>query len=88
MHLLFERGIDIFHETVRLWWKKFGPMFAGEIQRLRVSCMRGFRDWRCHLDEVYVKLNCEMVNLWRAEDQEGEVLESFITKTRDRGRSP
>jgi transposase-like protein len=31
--LLFERGIDICHETVRMWWNRFGPMFAGEIRR-------------------------------------------------------
>ena len=35
--LLFERGIDICHETVRLWWNRFGPMFAGEIRRKRVQ---------------------------------------------------
>ena len=35
--LLFERGIDICHETVRLWWNRFGPMFAGEIRRKRVA---------------------------------------------------
>jgi len=29
--LLFERGIDICHETVRMWWNRFGPMFAGDI---------------------------------------------------------
>jgi putative transposase len=28
--LLFERGIDICHETVRMWWNRFGPMFAGD----------------------------------------------------------
>ena len=55
--LLFERGIDICHETVRLWWNRFGPMFAGDIRRQRVSAMRGFRQWRWHLDEMYVKLN-------------------------------
>ncbi|WP_374132574.1 hypothetical protein [Sphingomonas sp. 28-62-20] len=55
--LLFERGIDICHETVRHWWNRFGPMFAGEIRRQRVSRMRGFRHWRWHLDEMYVKLN-------------------------------
>ncbi|MEW9855749.1 IS6 family transposase [Novosphingobium sp. M1R2S20] len=82
--LLFERGIDICHETVRLWWNRFGPMFAGEVRRKRVSCMRGFRHWRWHLDEMYVKLNGEMVYLWRAVDQEGEILESFVTKTRDK----
>jgi hypothetical protein len=31
--LLFERGIDICHETVRMWWNRFGPMFAGDIRR-------------------------------------------------------
>ena len=54
--LLFERGIDLCHETVRMWWNRFGPMFAGDIRRLR-----GFRQWRGHLDEMYVKLNGEMV---------------------------
>ena len=82
--LLFERGIDICHETVRLWWNRFGPLFAGEMRRQRVSLMRGFRHWRWHLDEMYVKLNGEMVYLWRAVDHEGEVLESYVTKTRDK----
>ena len=41
--LLFERGIDIWHATVRLWWIRFGPLFASEIRRKRVSSMRGFR---------------------------------------------
>ena len=82
--LLFERGIDLCHETVRMWWNRFGPMFAGDIRRQRVSRMRGLRHWRWHLDEMYVKLNGEMVYLWRAVDQEGEILESYITKTRDK----
>jgi putative transposase len=50
--LLFERGIDICHETVRHWWTRFGPMFAADIRRQRVSRMRGFRHWRWHLDDV------------------------------------
>ena len=82
--LLFERGIDICHETVRLWWNRFGPMFAGEVRRRRVGHMRGFRHWRWHLDEMYVKLNGEMVYLWRAVDHEGEILESYVTRTRDK----
>ena len=53
--LLFERGIDICHETVRLWWNRFGPLFAADIRRQRVSRMRGFRHWRWHIDEVFVK---------------------------------
>ena len=83
-YLLFERGIDICHETVRFWWNRFGPLFAADIRRQRVSRMKGFRHWRWHLDEMYVKLNGEMVYLWRAVDQEGENLESFITKKRDK----
>jgi putative transposase len=82
--LLFERGIDICHETVRHWWNRFGPVFAADIRRQRVSRMRAFRQWRWHLDEMYVKLNGEMVYLWRAVDHEGEVLESYVTKTRDK----
>lgn len=82
--LLFERGIDICHETVRLWWNRFGPLFAADITRQRVSRMRGFSQWRWHLDEMYVKLNGEMVYLWRAVDHEGEVLESFVSKKRDK----
>ena len=50
--LLFERGIDVCHETVRLWWNRFGPMFAADIRRQRVNRMRGFRHWRWHLDEM------------------------------------
>ena len=82
--LLFERGIDICHETVRLWWNRFGPMFAGEIRRKRVQHMRQFTHWKWHLDEVCVRINGEMRYLWRAVDHEGEVLESFVTTTRDK----
>ena len=82
--ILFERGIDICHETVRFWWNRFGPMFAADIRRQRVSRMRGFRHWRWHLDEMFVKLNGEMVYLWRAVDHEGEILESFVTKKRNK----
>jgi putative transposase len=46
--------------------------------------MRGFRQWKWHLDEMYVKLNGEMHYMWRAVDQEGEVLESYVTKMRDK----
>ena len=82
--LLHERGVDICHETVRLWWTRFGPMFAAEIRRKRVDRMRQSTHWRWHLDEVYVRINGEMRYLWRAVDHEGEVLESFVTKERDK----
>jgi putative transposase len=82
--LLAERGIDICHDTVRLWWNRFGPMFAAEIRRKRVDSMRGCTHWRWRLDEVYVKINGEMHYLWRAVDHDGEVLESFTSKQRDK----
>ncbi len=59
-------------------------MFAGEIRRKCVRRMRAHTHWRWHLDEVDVKINGEMPYLWRAVDHEGEVLESFVTKTRDK----
>lgn len=82
--LLHERGIDVCHETVRLWWNRFGPLFAADIRRQRTSNMRGSRHWRWHLDEMYEKLSGEVVYLWRAVDHEGEILERFVTKSRDK----
>ena len=82
--LLHERGVEVSHETVRFWWNRFGPMFAADIKRQRISRMRGFRNWRWHVDEVFVKINGETHYLWRAVDHEGEVLESYVTKKRDK----
>ena len=81
--LLFERGIDICHETVRFWWNRFGPMFASEIRMHRVE-QQSFSNWRWHLDEVFVRINGETHYLWRAVDHESKVLEVFATKRRDR----
>ena len=82
--LLHERGIDISHETVRFWWNRFGPLFASDIRRQRTNRMRVFRQWQWHLDEMYVKVNGKMAYLWRAVDHEGEILESYVTRTRDK----
>ena len=46
--LLFERGIDICHETIRFWWNRFGPMFANEIRKRRIQA-RSYSHWRWHL---------------------------------------
>jgi len=81
--LLHERGVDISHETVRYWWHRFGPMFAYEIRKRRIEGMQSSR-WKWHLDEIFVKINGERHYLWRAVDHEGEVLESFVTKSRDK----
>ncbi len=82
--LLFERGIDMCQETVRFWWNRFGPMFASEIRKKRSAALRALPQRRWHLDEVFVKITGEMHYLWRAVDHEGEVLEVFATRHRDR----
>jgi len=60
------------------------PLLAADIRHQRVSRMRGFRHWKWHLDEMYIRVNGEMVYLRRAVDHEGEVLESYVTRTRDK----
>ena len=80
--LLHERGIDICHETVRFWWNRFGPLFAAEIRKERIKQLRAHSNW--HLDEEFVKVNGETHYLWRAVDHEGEVLDSYATKRRDK----
>jgi putative transposase len=82
--LLHERGIDICHETVRYWRNRFGPMFAREIRKKRTHPIPNYSNWKWHLDEVFVKINGETHYLWRAVDHEGEVLEAYVTKRRDR----
>jgi len=82
--LLHERGIDIRHETVRYWWNRFGPLFAAEIKKSRTTHPVSYSNWRWYLDKVFEKINGETHYLWRAVDHEGEVLEVFVTKRRDR----
>ena len=67
--ILFERGIDISHETVRFWWNRFGPLFASEIRRRRVH-HRSYSLWLWHVDEVFVRINGVQHYLWRAVDHE------------------
>ncbi len=58
-------------------------MFAAEIRKRRIHHQL-FSQWRWHPDEVFVRINGETYYLWRAVDHEGEVLEVFATKRRDR----
>ncbi len=58
-------------------------MFAATIRKRRCH-HRSFSRWRWHLDEAFVRIDGETHYLWRAVDQEGEVLEVFVTKRRDR----
>lgn len=82
--LLHERGIDVCHESVRLWGDRFGTFFADKIRKRRSEAMRRVKQWRWHLDEVFVKIRGETHYLWRAVDHEGEVLEAYVTKKRDK----
>ncbi|MEQ8898521.1 MAG: IS6 family transposase [Roseovarius sp.] len=81
--LLHERGIDVSYESVRYWWNRFGPSFAAEIRKRRIDRMRASK-WKWHLDEVFVKIKGQTHYLWRAVDHEGEVLEAFVSRKRDR----
>lgn len=83
--LLYERGIDVSHETVRFWWNRFGPIFAAELRKRQRRTARQHVQWRWHLDKVFVRVNGERRYLWRAVDHEGEILEVYVTKARDRG---
>jgi putative transposase len=82
--LLHERGIDVCHESVRLWVDRFGTHFAKKIRKPRADYMRQVTQWQWHLDEVFVKINGVQHYLWRAVDHEGEVLESYVTKRRNK----
>jgi len=82
--MLHERGIDVCHERIRLWVDRFGPLFAGRIRSKRASYVRQTSQWQWHLDEVFVKINGVQHYLWRAVDHEDEVLESYVTKRRDK----
>ena len=61
-----------------------GPAFAADIRKKRVKNYRQYTHWKWHLDEVFVKINGELHYLWRAVNQEGEVLETYVTKKRNR----
>ena len=82
--LLHERRIDVSYETIRFWWNRFGPLFASEIRKRRNNHPQNHSNWKWHLDEVFVKINGETHYLWRAVDHEGEVLDAFVSKRRDR----
>jgi putative transposase len=77
--LLAERGIAVSYETARRWVNHFGPIVATELRRRRP---RPHSVW--HLDEVYLKIDGQMVYLWRAVDAEGEVLDVLVQSKRNK----
>jgi len=76
--LLAERGIDASYETVRRWFLKFGPSIAANIRRSRP---RPSDHW--HLDEMVISIRGGKYWLWRAVDNEGEVLDFLVQRKRD-----
>ncbi len=76
--MLAERGLDLTYETVRRWVGKFGPLFARELRKRRP---RPTARW--HLDEMVVTIAGKRHWLWRAVDDEGEVLDILVQTRRD-----
>ena len=75
-----QRGIESSSETVRCWTLKFGQAFARNLRRSRPK-----PTGRWHLDEMVVKIRGERMWLWRAVDDEGEVLDMLVQKRRHTG---
>jgi putative transposase len=76
--MLAERGIETNFKTIRCWALKFGQLFA---QNFRRSRPRPTGRW--HLDEMVVKISGRRMWLWRAVDDEGEVLDVLVQKRRN-----
>ena len=77
--LLAERGLDVSYKSVRRWVLKFGPLFARDLRRRR---NRPTSRW--HLDEMAVLIGGKQFWLWRAVDDEGEVLDLLVQRRRDK----
>ncbi len=77
--LLAERGVIVSYETIRCWCVKFGPQYARSIRKKQGR----LRDiW--HVDELFVRIQGRQVYLWRAVDQDGDVLDILVTRRRDK----
>ncbi|MDQ3764333.1 MAG: IS6 family transposase [Actinomycetota bacterium] len=76
--MMLERGVVVSHETVRQWCAKFGQTYANGLRRRRP---RPGDKW--HLDEVFITIGGKTHYLWRAVDQEGNVLDILVTSRRD-----
>ena len=77
--LLAERGILVSFEAIRYWCQKFGPSYSRTLRR-----KQGRLGDTWHVDELFIKIRGEFHFLWRAVDQDGDVIEVMVTKRRDR----
>ncbi len=76
--LMAQRNISVSYESIRLWINKFGPEFTGRLRRRHAE----FGD-TYFLDEVFVKISGKQHYLWRAVDQDGEVVDVYLQERRD-----
>lgn len=76
--LLAQRGIEVSYETIRCWTIKFGPLIARRLKK-----RRGAPSPRWHLDEMVCSIGGRRMYLWRAVDDEGEVLDLLVQRRRD-----
>ena len=76
--LLAERGITVSYESIRLWCNKFGSQYAKRLKRRH----QGYGD-TFYIDEVFVKIDRKQHYLWRAVDQDGEIVDVFLQTRRD-----
>ena len=76
--LLAQRGVIVTHEWIRLWCIKFGSKYAARLRRKH----QGYGD-TFFIDEVFIKIDGKQHYLWRAVDQDGEVVDVFLQKKRD-----
>ncbi|MFE2570564.1 IS6 family transposase [Streptomyces mirabilis] len=77
--LMLQRGVIVSYETIRRWCAKFGQAYANGLRRRRP---RPGDKW--HLDEVFIKINGVQKYLWRAVDQDGNVLDILVQIRRDK----
>lgn len=73
-----ERSVTVSYEAIRLWCNKFGPKYARRLRRKH----QGYGD-TFFIDEVFVKIRGQRHYLWRAVDQDGEVIDVYLQKRRD-----
>jgi putative transposase len=76
--MMAERGVSVSYDTIHQWCRKFGQIYANGLRRRRP---RPGDKW--HLDEVFIKINGVQRYLWRAVDQDGNVLDILVTSQRD-----
>ena len=77
--LLAQRGVTVTYETIRQWCQRFGPVYARRLRR-----RRGRRGDTWHLDEVFVTTQGRRQYLWRAVDEDGDVLDILVQSHRNR----